>query len=195
MIERELARVAPAVIGPMAVHTGHRPGLGPAPIPEELLAEGDLGRREWILRRDGREPCRQPQGELQRVQGPLRTEGRHVPHQDHPPGDKPCEDATTFLQRLAAMTRLPRDTLGGKAPVYGPQKMSHGCSPAPRDAARHRNTAVAPLPVVVNCVLPSCAPLRRADRAGTEVAASTRARSSGGGIRPGGRVKRGVCTS
>src|SRR5215831_14319642 len=47
--DRELSRIAPAVVGRMAADTGHGAVGGPALVPEELLPEGDLLRRRRIV--------------------------------------------------------------------------------------------------------------------------------------------------
>src|SRR5262245_6144130 len=49
---RELARIRPRMVGQVTGDTGHRAVLRPALVPEELLAEGDLLRRERIVLRD-----------------------------------------------------------------------------------------------------------------------------------------------
>jgi hypothetical protein len=55
-VQGELLGIAPPMLGLVTTHAGDGPRPGPAFVPEKLLAEGDLVRREWIIRRDVRKP-------------------------------------------------------------------------------------------------------------------------------------------
>ncbi len=61
-VHRELLRVAPPVIGRVAAHARHAPVEGPALVPEELLAEGDLLGRQGVVVRDVRSLLLEAQG-------------------------------------------------------------------------------------------------------------------------------------